>query len=349
MRCVYCSNPLQLAAASEELPTATWIRVLREAAELGVLQVHFSGGEPTARRDLAALIAAAADCGLYTNLITSAVLLDGEAVARLAAAGLHHVQISFQDTRVAEGERIGGLAGAQARKLRAAGWVREAGLALTVNAVVHRGNAGRVAAMIDLAVALGAGRVEIAHVQYHGWALANRAALLPDRAALAAATAAVEAARRRLAGRLVIDHVIADYHGRWPKACLGGWGQRFMCIAPTGRVLPCHAAATIPGLRFAHVDDAPLAAIWADDPAFNRFRGTAWMPEPCAGCDRREVDWGGCRCQALALTGDAAATDPVCQRSPHHPLIAGLAAQAAGDGDLAAEPPLVYRRGQGEG
>ena len=341
MRCVYCSNPLALEPASRELSTATWARVLSEAADLGVLQVSFSGGEPTVRPDLADLVRAAADAGLYTNLITAGVLLDAEAVARLAAAGLDHVQISIQDTDVAMGERIGGLKGAQAKKLAAARAVKAAGLALTINAVVHRGNASRVAAMIELALALGAGRIEVAHVQYHGWALVNREALLPNRAEADAVTPVVDAARTALAGRLVIDYVLPDYHAWLPKACMGGWGQRFIVIDPAGRVLPCHAATTIPGMTFASVTDAPLAEIWEHSPAFNRFRGTAWMPEPCAVCDRRELDWAGCRCQALALTGDAAATDPVCHKSPAHAVAAAIAA-AAGTGDDGA-PALLYR------
>ncbi|MFO1153175.1 MAG: pyrroloquinoline quinone biosynthesis protein PqqE [Rhodospirillales bacterium] len=353
MRCVYCSNPLALQPASHELPTATWARVLGEAAELGVLQVSLSGGEPTVRRDLVDLVACARGAGLYTNLITSAVLFDDGDIARLAAAGLDHVQISLQDTQVAAGERIGGLKGAHARKLAAAREVRAAGMALTINAVIHRGNAARVGELIDLALTLGAGRIEIAHVQYHGWALANRASLLPSRADCAAVTAAVEAARVALRGRLVIDHVLADHHARWPKACLGGWGQRALTVDPAGRVLPCQAATTIPGLTFAHVGDAPLAEIWERSDAFTRFRGTAWMREPCARCDRRELDWGGCRCQALALTGDAAATDPVCHKSPHHHLVETIAAAAeaptAGDALLyrgrSPKREIVQRRG----
>ncbi|MFO1127563.1 MAG: pyrroloquinoline quinone biosynthesis protein PqqE [Rhodospirillales bacterium] len=339
MRCIYCSNPLALEPASRELPTAVWGRALEEAADLGVLQVSFSGGEPLVRPDLALLVAAARAAGLYTNLITSAVLLTGDEVVRLADAGIDHIQISIQDTDVAAGERVGGLKGAQARKIAAARAVTAAGLALTINAVVHRANAARVPQMIELALALGAGRIEIAHVQYHGWALANRAALLPGRAEVDAVSAAVEAARVACAGRLVIDHVLPDYHARLPKACMGGWGQRALVIDPAGRVLPCHAATTIPGMAFARVGDAPLAHIWQRDDAFTRFRGTAWMAEPCASCERREVDWGGCRCQALALTGDAAATDPVCRKSPYRPIIDSIAAGAGSDAP--AEP--IYR------
>ena len=309
MRCVYCSNPLALEPASRELDTGTWRRVFEEAADLGVLQVHFSGGEPMVRKDLVELVDHATRRGLYANLITSAVLLDRERLARLVDAGIEHVQISFQDIDAAEGDRIGGLADAHRKKLAAARHVTEAGLPLTVNAVVQRYNASRVAAFIDLAVELGAGRLEVANVQYYGWGLLNRAALMPSRAQLDEMTAVVEAARERLAGVLTIDYVIPDYYARMPKSCMGGWARQFLNVDPAGRVLPCHAATTIPGMTFDTVHDRHLADIWQYSEAFNRFRGTAWMPEPCVSCEHREVDWGGCRCQALALTGDAAATD----------------------------------------
>jgi pyrroloquinoline quinone biosynthesis protein E len=339
LQCPYCSNPLQLDRARDEVETATWVRVIGEAAELGVLQVHFSGGEPTARRDLETLVAAARKVGLYSNLITSAVMLDEERVARLAEAGLDHVQISFQDTDDAPGDRVAGYTGAQRLKRRAAGLVRAAGLPLTVNAVVHRQNLERLPEMIELAVELGAGRLEVAHVQYYGWALRNRAALMPTRAQLDDATRTVEAARARLKGHLVIDYVIPDYHAEFPKACMGGWGRRFLNVTPSGKVLPCHAAETLPGFRFMSVTEASLGEIWAESEAFNRFRGTAWMPEPCQSCERREIDWGGCRCQAFALTGDAAATDPVCRFS----LDRDALEVALGDTGAPA-PDFVYRR-----
>jgi PqqA peptide cyclase len=344
MRCVYCSNPLALEPASRELPTAVWNRVLNEAADFGVLQVHFSGGEPTARPDLPDMVAQATRCGLYTNLITSGVLLDKARLQALADAGLEHVQISIQDVVSTPAERIGGLAGAYERKLNVARWVTEVGLALTINAVVHRGNVERAGDMIDLAVALGAGRIEIAHVQYYGWALANRETLLPSRKQLDQVTKTVEVARAALAGRLVIDYVVPDYHARLPKACMGGWGQRFVNVDPVGRVLPCHAATTIPGMRFDTVLDDRLADIWEHSAAFNRFRGTAWMPEPCASCERRDIDWGGCRCQALALTGDAAATDPVCHRSPFH---AGLEPLVRAESSSARD--ILFYRGDRRG
>ena len=329
LRCPYCSNPVDMTRPGGELDTATWARVFQEAADLGCLQVHLSGGEPTARRDIVEITAAASGAGLYTNLITAGVLLDAEKLAALVAAGLDHVQLSVQDAEAASAERIGGMAGAHPKKLEAARRVREAGLPLTLNAVVHRQNLDRLPAIIDLALALGAGRLEVAHVQYYGWALANRDALLPTRAQLDAATATVSAARAGLKGRLVIDYVVPDYHAQRPKACMGGWGRRFLAVSPSGRVLPCHAAESLPGFDFPDVRHVSLRAAWEGSEAFARFRGTAWMPPPCRGCDRAEIDWGGCRCQAFALTGDAAATDPACALSPHHHLL-GEAVRDAG-------------------
>jgi PqqA peptide cyclase len=339
LRCPYCSNPLDLSRASAELDTAAWCRVFDEAAALGVLQVHFSGGEPLVRRDLVELVAHAAKAGLYVNLITSGIGLDARRLARLVEAGLEHVQLSLQDSDPAMGDRIAGLPGAQRAKREAAALACAAGLPLTVNAVVHRQNLERLEDMIDLAVSLGAERLEVAHVQYYGWALANRAALLPSREQLDRATATVEAARARLAGRLVIDYVVPDYYAHRPKACMGGWGRRFLNVTPAGKVLPCHAAETLPGLHFPTVAEASLSEIWYRSAAFERFRGTAWMPEPCRSCERREIDWGGCRCQAFALTGDAARTDPACALSPDHALLAEASREAAG-----ARPDFVYRQ-----
>jgi pyrroloquinoline quinone biosynthesis protein E len=329
LRCPYCSNPLELTRAAAELDTATWARVFSEAAALGVLQLHLSGGEPTARRDIVELVGAAAQAGLYTNLITAGVTLDAARVAALAAAGLDHVQLSVQDAEPGSAERIGGMAGAHARKLEAARHVVAAGLPLTLNAVVHRQNLDRLEQLVELALTLGAGRLEVAHVQYYGWALANRAALLPTRAQLDAATATVQAARAALKGRLVIDYVVPDYHAHRPKACMGGWGSRVMAISPAGRALPCHAAESLPGFDFPDVRTTSLRDIWENAEAFNRYRGTDWMAEPCRSCDRREVDWGGCRCQAFALTGDAAATDPACALSPQHHLLDVAVQEAA--------------------
>ena len=340
LQCAYCSNPLELAAARDELSTAVWQRVIDEAAALGALQIHFSGGEPAARRDLEQLVRHAAAAGLYSNLITSGVSIDRQRLAALVEAGLDHIQLSFQDSEAETAERIGNYRGAQARKLEFAGWVRESGLPLTVNAVVHRQNLDHLEDLLELALALGAGRIEIAHVQYYGWALLNRSQLMPTRAQLETANRIVAEARQRLAGRLVIDYVPPDYYAQRPKACMGGWGRMFMNISPTGKVLPCHAAETITSLHFDNVTEHSLADIWRSSEAFQRFRGTAWMPEPCRSCERREIDWGGCRCQALALTGRADNVDPACALSPEHALITQLALD-----DAAAEATsFVYRR-----
>jgi pyrroloquinoline quinone biosynthesis protein E len=340
LQCPYCSNPIELARASEELATDEWLRLFDEAAALGALQVHLSGGEPAARRDLDLLVAGARRAGLYTNLITSGLLLDRARLDALVAAGLDHVQLSVQDSEAASADRIAGHAGAHARKLRFATEVRAAGLPLTLNVVMHRHNIAHLERLIELAVDLGALRMEVAHVQYYGWGFANRAALLPARAEVETAAATVEAARARLKGRLTIDHVVPDYHARRPKACMGGWGRRFLAIAPNGAILPCHAAATIPGLDFPNARTHSLGQAWHHSPAFQRFRGTDWMPEPCRSCDRREIDWGGCRCQALALTGDPAAVDPVCELAPDHAVVAALASEAG----LAPPPDFRYRR-----
>ncbi len=339
LQCPYCSNPLELERVSAELDTTSWRRVLDEAARLGILQVHFSGGEPLVRRDLEELVRHATQTGLYTNLITSGVLLDHQRMAALVEAGLEHVQLSIQDANDEIGDRIAGFPKAQAKKREAAKLVKAAGLPLTINAVVHRQNLARLPQMIGLALELGASRIEVAHVQYYGWSLLNRAALLPSRAQLDEATATVETARERLKGVLAIDYVVPDYYARRPKACMGGWGRRFLNVSPSGKVLPCHAAESLPGFDFPSVREASLAAIWYGSNAFNRFRGTNWMPEPCRSCEQREIDWGGCRCQAFALTGDATRIDPACAFSPDHRLLDVAIA------DTSVPPPeFIYRR-----
>jgi pyrroloquinoline quinone biosynthesis protein E len=307
LRCPYCSNPKELTRAAGDL----------------------TGGEPPPRRDIAELVAAARAAGLYTNLITAGVLLDAALMARLVEAGLDHVQLSVQDAEEAGAERIGGMKGAMARKQAAAALVKESGLPLTLNAVVHRQNLHNLPRLIEIALEWGAGRIEVAHVQYYGWALENRATLLPTRAQLDEATRIVEAARAHHKGRLVIDYVIPDYYAARPKPCMGGWGNRFLAISPAGNVLPCHAAESITGMVFPNIRGTSLRAAWEDSEAFNRFRGTAWMPSPCQGCEHAERDWGGCRCQAFALIGDAAATDPACALSPHHALLGAAIAEAS--------------------
>ena len=336
LTCFYCSNPLELERRSAELSTEEWCRVLTQAASLGILQVHFSGGEPMARRDLPELVRHAAHLQLYTNVITSGVLLTAKAMLALRTAGVDHIQLSFQDTRAEQADYIAGFAGGHAKKCAAARHITAAGLPLTLNFVVHRLNVDRVAEMIELGRRLGATRVEIAHAQYHGWALRNRAGLLPSRAQLEQATRVVELARVQLKGTLTIDYVLPDYYASRPKACMGGWGRRFMNISPSGKALPCHAAETLPDLEFPSVRTQSLIDIWNSSPAFQKFRGTDWMPEPCRSCERREIDWGGCRCQAFALLGNANATDPACSKSADHYVLTGAIAGASEQAELVA-------------
>jgi pyrroloquinoline quinone biosynthesis protein E len=338
LKCPYCSNPLELERRGGELDTEAWKRVLSEAAALGVLQVHLSGGEPTARRDIVEISRHCAETGLYSNLITSGVGLRPGLIEAISDAGLDHVQLSVQAADAAVADDVAGHAGAHAAKLAFAAKVVALSLPLTVNAVIHRANIAAIGDLVDLAVRLGAKRLEIAHVQYYGWAFANRAALMPGRDAVLRAMEVVEDARARLKGTLVIDAVLPDYYARFPKACVGGWGRRSINVSPTGKVLPCHAAETIPGLDFWSVREHSLAEIWTASPAFAAFRGTAWMPDPCRSCERRELDWGGCRCQALAFAGDAAATDPACHRSPLHGELVAIA-----EADARAEAPYRYR------
>jgi pyrroloquinoline quinone biosynthesis protein E len=325
LQCPYCSNPLELLKVGQERDTAFWLNLIEEAAELGILQIHFSGGEPTLRRDLATMIAHASARGIYANLITSAVLLDEIKLRALEAAGLAHVQISLQGANAETADRIGNYKNGHAKKLAIARLVTELGMSLTINAVVHRQNLDELPALIALAESLGADRLEVAHVQYHGWALRNRGALMPTREMFEAADATIAERREALRGRMVIDYVVPDYYAQTPKTCMGGWGQKILNVTPDGRVLPCHAAESIPGLEFERVAERPLRDIWQSSAAFEKFRGTAWMREPCSTCSLKEIDWGGCRCQALAMTGDARNTDPVCHLSPNHQALQAIA------------------------
>ncbi len=339
LSCPYCSNPLELVKGAAELSTTEWVDVFRQAADLGVLHLHLSGGEPASRRDLEELVAEARTIGLYTNLITSGIGLTRKRLQALEAAGLDHVQLSLQGVTAEMADRIGGYSGGFARKMQVAAWIAEVGLPLTLNAVVHRLNLHQLPETVALAVELGARRLEVATVQFHGWATRNRIGLMPSREQVLEATRQVQAARESLKGKLVIDYVPADHYATYPKACMGGWGAIGLNVAPDGLVLPCHAAQTIAGLSFERVQERTLQEIWHESPAFNAFRGFAWMQEPCRSCERRSTDFGGCRCQAMALAGDAAATDPVCTRSPLH---AALVAAASADAE-AGDAELVYR------
>jgi pyrroloquinoline quinone biosynthesis protein E len=340
LACAYCSNPLTMADYSDELGTDEWLRVLAQARDLGVLQCHLSGGEPLLRRDLVEIVAGARDLGLYTNLVTSAVGLSRSKAEQLRAAGLDHVQVSIQADEPALSDRIAGTP-SFARKVEAMGLVKELGWPLTVNVVLHRRNIDRVADVLALAEEVGADRVELANTQYYGWAWRNRDALLPSRTQLEAAEVVVRAARERLRDRMDVLYVVPDYYSHYPKPCMGGRASRQLTETPLGDVLPCPAAQSLP-LPRANVRDEPLERIWAEAPVMTAFRGTDWMPDPCRSCDRRELDFGGCRCQAFQLTGDAARTDPVCHLAPDHALVTD-AVRAANDGARPAEALLVPR------
>jgi len=316
LHCPYCSNPTQLALPSSELSTDEWKRVLAEAAELGVLHVGFSGGEPLQRADLTELVRAARAVRLYSNLITSSLGLTRRRAEGLKAAGLDSVQISFQSSEESAADLIAG-ARAHESKLGTARLIRELGLPLTLNFVLHRGNIERLPEMITLAESLGAERLELANTQYYGWAFKNRRFLLPSRQQVEAAAEIASAARKRLLGKMEILFVIPDYYSNRPKPCMNGWGRRHLTVNPAGDVLPCPTAGEIKGLRFDNVREKSLSWIWLESEAFNRFRGTEWMPDPCRSCEFREIDFGGCRCQAALMTGDASVTDPACELSPY--------------------------------
>jgi len=320
LHCVYCSNPLELAAARSELKTEDWLRVFAEAAQMGMLHLHLTGGEPLARADLEEFVAAASQRNLYTNLITSGLGLSRERLMRLVDAGLDHIQLSFQDSQSDRADRIAGTK-SLAHKIEVAGWIREHRIAFTANLVVHRQNLDYLEETLVFLEKLKPGRIEIAHTQYYGWALENRAALMPTAAQLENALRVVAAAEARLKGKIRIDSVIPDYYAQFPKACMGGWGRRLMLIDPAGKAMPCHAAGVIPGMVFDNVRERSLSAIWNESSAFQRFREEDWMQEPCRSCDRRAEDFGGCRCQAFLLAGDAASTDPVCSLAPTHKLV----------------------------
>ena len=339
LACPYCSNPLELEGVKTELSTQEWIDVFQQAAALGVLHLHLSGGEPASRRDLVELTAAAAKAALYTNLITSGIGLTEKRIEDLSEAGLDHLQLSIQGATPELADRVGGYKGGYDRKIAVAEWTHAAGIPLTVNAVCHKQNMDQMGEMLEVAVKLGARRIEIATVQFHGWADRNRQALMPTREQFLKANAFVAEARKRLEGIIVIDYVGADHHASYPKACMGGWGRTGLNITPSGKVLPCHAAESIPSLVFDNVRDRPLGEIWRDGQAFNAYRGDSWMPDLCRTCDRKSIDFGGCRCQAMALAGDASLTDPVCIRSPLHQALS-LGAEADG---LAEPATFVYR------
>jgi pyrroloquinoline quinone biosynthesis protein E len=344
LHCVYCYNPTEFARTGPELPTADWIRVLREARALGAVQLGLSGGEPLAREDLETIVAEAHLLGYYINLITSGVGMTPARIAALKSAGLDHIQLSFQDS---SRELNDFLSSTRTFELKAnvAALIRAHDYPMVLNVVLHRLNIDHVGEILDLAERIGAQYVELANTQYYGWAWLNRQQLLPSRAQLERAEAVTQRFRERVAGRIQVYFVVPDYFERRPKACMNGLGSVFLGIAPDGTAMPCHAARMLPGLDLPSVRTIDIRTIWYDSQAFNRFRGEAWMKEPCRSCPERVQDFGGCRCQAYLLTGDATNTDPVCDLSPHHHLVTDAVARADRSAPAAArgEHVLVFR------
>jgi pyrroloquinoline quinone biosynthesis protein E len=340
LHCAFCYNPVDFAAQGEEMGTEDWLRVLSEARALGAVQCGFSGGEPLVRDDLEVLVAHAHRLGYYTNLLTSGVGFSDERAAALKAAGLDHVQLSFQDSTREVNDflshtRTFELKQRVARSIKANGWP------MVMNVVIHRMNIAHVDRIIAMADELGAEYLELANTQYYSWAMENREHLLPTRAQLVQAEAVTDAWRQRLDGRMRLFFVAPDYHEARPKKCVNGWGSMFLTVAPDGTALPCHTAKMLPGLHFPNLRDTSVASAWRDSDGFNRYRGTGWMKEPCSSCDQREQDLGGCRCQAYMLARDAQAADPVCAKSPHHGVVVEALRRAE-----AGEPParpLVFR------
>lgn len=342
LHCVYCSNPLELTARSTELSAASWARVFREAAELGVLQADFTGGEPLARPDLTEIIRSARAAGLYASLITSGLPLDEKRLEELVAAGLDHFQLSFQGAEEGTAQEFSGTK-THAQKLRVAEWVKRHRVALTLNFVIHRGNLYQLDDMIALTEKISPGRVEFAHVQYYGWAFANRARLLPTRAQLDRSLEVLKSAEERLRGRIRVEFVVPDYYAKYPKPCMGGWGRKVLLVKPNGDGLPCHAANVLPGMTFENVEQRSLREIWEESAAFQKYRGVDWMPELCRTCDRREQDFGGCRCQAFLLAQDPAATDPVCTLSPGRAIVDDILRDANAPPPATLESDWIYR------
>jgi pyrroloquinoline quinone biosynthesis protein E len=341
LRCVYCSNPQELAARNSELATAAWTSVFQQAADLGVLQADFTGGEPLARTDIIDLVRAARSAGLYVSLITSGLPLDEGKLDALISAGLDHFQLSFQAATESIAEEISGTK-THAQKLRVLDWLKSRRVAVTLNFVLHRRNLHQMDEMLALAENSSATRIEFANVQYYGWGFANRDFLLPSRQQLDEFVAKVKSAEERLRGKIRVEHVVPDYYAKYPKPCMGGWGRKVILIAPDGAALPCHAAGAIPGLHFENVKEKSLREIWDSSEAFQQFRGESWMQEPCKSCDRRALDFGGCRCQALLLAGNAAATDPVCSLSPNRGKVDAIL-QSLPQSNEAATPVFLYR------
>lgn len=339
LQCAYCSNPVDYAGHGKTMDTETWLRVLRDARQMGALQLGLSGGEPLVRQDLEVLVTEATRLGYYSNLITSGIGMDAERARSLKAAGLDHIQVSFQSSEANQNDEIAGMR-AYAHKVDMARAVKAAGFPMVLCFVLHRDNLHRLREMLDLAIDLEADYVELATTQYYGWALLNRDRLLPTLEQVREAETVANEYQARLRSKMDIYFVVPDYYENRPKPCMNGWGSVFLLVTPDGTALPCHAARQLPGFEFPNVQTSSIKEIWQTSDAFNRFRGNAWMKEPCASCPEKEKDYGGCRCQAFQFTGDAAATDPVCDKSPLRHLVDEAISSAR---TTTIEKPIIFR------
>ncbi len=342
LHCVFCYNPTNYASIQNELSTQEWVRVMTEARALGAAQLGFSGGEPLLRDDLEDLVKEARQLGFYTNLITSGVGLNETRISALKAAGLDHIQLSFQDSTKEMNDFLSSTKTFELKK-RVADLIKKYDYPMVMNVVLHRYNLPHVDKIIEMALDLGAEYLELANTQYYGWAMENRSLLLPTREQLIQAEAVVNTYREKIGKRCKILFVVPDYFEERPKACMNGWGSIFLDIAPDGAALPCHNARQLPGLDIPNIKDHSIKEIWYDSQAFNFFRGDQWMQEPCRSCDEKTKDFGGCRCQAFLLTGDAAATDPVCSKSPHHNEIRQIIMHAQKNIQTVTEHPVIFR------
>lgn len=342
LQCPYCSNPTELAQIGREIATEDWVRVLSQARAVGAVQLGLSGGEPLVRRDLEEIVVEARRLGFYSNLITSGVGMDAARARRLAEAGLDHIQISFQASNADLNNFLGGTDSFEQKKKMARA-IKDQGYPMVLNIVLHRKNIDDIEEIIAMAEALGADYVELANTQYYGWAWHNREALLPTHAQLCHAEKVTNEYRER-GGAMELYFIVPDYYADRPKACMSGWGDVCLTVAPDGLALPCHAARQLPGLVLPNVRDHDLNWIWCDSPAFNYFRGYDWMQEPCRSCAEKTNDYGGCRCQAYLLTGDMYATDPVCAKSPqHHRVTEAVERANSRSDDVSDEQPIVFR------
>jgi pyrroloquinoline quinone biosynthesis protein E len=340
LHCVFCYNPLNYAADRRELTTDEWKDVLRQARQLGAAQLGFSGGEPLVRDDLEELIGEAHQLGFYTNLITSGIGLTEARISKMKELGLDHIQLSFQDSTKEMNDFLSSTKTFDLKN-RVAKLIKKYDYPMVLNVVLHRYNLDHIGRIIEMAVEMEVEYLELANTQYYGWGMVNRDQLMPTREQLVRAEAVVNEYRAKLGNKIKLLFVVPDYFEERPKACMNGWGSVFLAVAADGSALPCHAAKSLPGLQFPNVTETTLKDIWYNSDAFNRYRGYGWMKEPCRTCPEKEKDFGGCRCQAYALTGEAENADPVCSKSPHHADVKQIVLQA--QAPRAEEKPLVYR------